>query len=130
MQDEKEYNLIPVQERYSTDDYFACKVIGESMNKTIPNNSICIFKKNVTGSRTGKILLIENRDSFDPDFNSAFTVKTYSSEKTATEESWKHDSIVLKPNSYNESFENIILTEENTKEMRILGEFVMVLNEK
>lgn len=128
MQDEKEYKLTSVTQRYASDDYFACRVIGESMNKIIPNNSICIFKKNITGSRSGKILLIENRDSFDPDFNSAFTVKTYSSEKTINEEGWQHNSIVLKPNSYDKNFENIILTEENTKEMRVIGEFVEILD--
>jgi superfamily II DNA or RNA helicase/SOS-response transcriptional repressor LexA len=127
MQDGKEYKLTSVPERYASDEYFACRVIGESMNKTIPNNSICIFKKNVTGSRNGKILLIENRDSFDPDFNSAFTVKTYSSEKTITEESYRHDSIILKPNSYHNSFKNIILDEESAKEMSVIGEFVKVL---
>lgn len=127
MQDEKEYSLTSVPEKYATEEYFACKVIGESMNKVIPNNSICIFKKNVTGSRTGKILLIENRDSFDPDFNSAFTVKTYSSEKTVSEEGWAHNSIELRPNSFDENFNHIVLTEDNTKEMRIVGEFVTVL---
>lgn len=127
MQNEKEYNLTSVPERYATDDYFACKVIGESMNKVIPNNSVCLFKKNVTGSRTGKILLIENRDSFDPDFNSAFTVKVYSSEKTISEEGWQHNSILLKPNSYDKQFKNIILTEENINEMRIVGEFIKIL---
>jgi len=127
MQDEKEYNFTSVPERYATEEYFACRVIGESMNKTIPNNSICIFKKNVIGSRSGKILLIENRDSFDPDFNSAFTVKTYSSEKTFSEEGWEHNSIILKPNSYDKSFKNIILNEENINEMRIIGEFVKVI---
>ncbi|QWX85633.1 DUF3427 domain-containing protein [Cellulophaga sp. HaHaR_3_176] len=130
MQDEKEYNLIPVQERYSTDNYFACKIIGESMNKIIPNNSICIFKKNVTGSRSGKILLIENSDSFDPDFNSAFTVKTYSSEKTITEEGWQHNTIILKTNSHDTSFKSIIINEDNSNQMRVIGEFVEVLNQK
>lgn len=128
MQDEKEYNLTSVPERFASDDYFACRVIGESMNKTIPNNSICIFKKNVIGSRGGKILLIENRDSMDPDFNSAFTVKTYTSEKTITEEGWQHNSILLKPNSYDSSFKSIIISEENSNEMRIIGEFVTVLS--
>jgi SOS-response transcriptional repressor LexA len=128
MQEGKEYNLISVPERYATEDYFACKVIGESMNKIIPNNSICIFKKNVVGSRSGKILLIENRDTFDPDFNSAFTVKTYSSKKTITEEGWEHNSILLKPNSFDNSFENIILTEDNVNEMRVIGEFVKLLD--
>jgi SOS-response transcriptional repressor LexA len=58
MQDEKEFSLIPVPERYKTEDYFACKVCGESMNKIIPNKSICIFKNYFAGSRSGKILLI------------------------------------------------------------------------
>ncbi|WP_299333651.1 DEAD/DEAH box helicase [uncultured Psychroserpens sp.] len=127
MQDEKEYELINVPERYANDDYFACKVIGESMNKVIPNNSICIFKKYYAGSRSGKILLIENRDTYDPDFNSAFTVKTYVSDKTVTEEGYQHNSIMLKPNSYDKSFESIILDKENSKEMRVIGEFVKVL---
>ncbi|WP_179316361.1 DEAD/DEAH box helicase [Winogradskyella undariae] len=127
MQNEKEYSLTTVPKKYATDAYFACKVIGESMNKIIPNNSICIFKKDITGSRSGKILLIENRDSFDPDFNSAFTVKTYSSEKTVTEEGWQHNSIALKPNSYYDDFKNLIIDEENSSEMRVIGEFIMVL---
>jgi hypothetical protein len=31
----------------------------------------------------------------DPDFNSAFTIKTYSSEKIITEDGWTHSAIVL-----------------------------------
>ena len=31
------------------ENYFACKVIGESMNKIIPNNSICLFEKYTAG---------------------------------------------------------------------------------
>ncbi|ADV50041.1 type III restriction protein res subunit [Cellulophaga algicola DSM 14237] len=128
MQDEKDYSLLPVQERFATQEFFACKVIGESMNKIIPNNSICLFKKNVTGSRNGKILLIENRDALDPDFNSAFTIKTYTSEKIITEEGWQHNSIILKPNSYNDNFKNILINEDNSNEMRVIGEFIKVLN--
>lgn len=128
MQDEKEYNLIPIPERYATEDYFACQIKGESMNRIIPNNSICLFKKYSGGSRSGKILLIENRDSFDPDFNSAFTVKTYSSHKNIIEDSWEHTSIVLKPNSYDIGYEDIIIDEENSQEMRIIGEFISVIS--
>ena len=127
MQDEKDYKLITVPERYATQDYFACKVTGESMNRIIPSGSICLFKKYSAGSRNGKILLIENRDSYDPDFNSAFTVKIYSSEKTITEEGWQHNSILLKPNSFDSKFESLIINEENSNEMRVVGEFITVL---
>jgi len=129
LQSEKDFTEIEVEQKYSLDaDYFACKVIGESMNKRIANGSICLFKKYSGGSRDGKILLIENRDIHDPDFNSAFTVKTYSSQKIVAEEGWKHSVIVLKPNSYDESFKDIIINEENGKEMNVVGEFITVLN--
>jgi hypothetical protein len=42
------------------------------------------------GSRNGKIVLVENIDIQDQDFNSAFTIKTYSSEKVVTEKGWTY----------------------------------------
>jgi hypothetical protein len=56
------------------------------------------------GSRNGKIVLVENIDIQDQDFNSAFTIKTYSSEKVVTEKGWGHTSIVLRPNSFDDSY--------------------------
>ena len=70
---------------------------------------------------------MENRDIQDKDFNSAFTVKTYSSEKVIHEDSWQHTSIVLRPNSFDNSYKNIIINEENSEEMRVIGEFVKIL---
>ena len=96
------------------------------MNRVIPNGSICLFKPYTGGSRDGKILLIENRDLQDPDFNSAFTIKTYSSEKIVTEDSWVHKSIVLRPNSFDNSYHNIIINEQNAAEMRVIGEFIQI----
>ena len=129
MQSEKTFSEIEVPEKYSLDsDYFACKVIGESMNKRIPNDSICIFKKYSGGSRSGKILLIENYDKQDPDFNSAFTVKTYASQKNVSEEGWEHLEVLLKPNSYDLSYEDLVITSDNAAEMNIVGEFIKVLD--
>lgn len=130
MQSEKDYKFIEGPENSSNSDYFACRVIGESMNRVIPNGSICLFKPYTGGSRNGKILLIENRDLQDPDFNSAFTVKTYSSEKIETEENWEHLSIVLRPNSWDSSYQNIHITEKNAANMRIVGEFVEILKDR
>lgn len=128
MQSEKGFDLIKVPERYnSKGDYFACKIKGESMNKVIPNNSICIFKKYKGGSRNGKIVLVENIDFQDPDFNSSFTIKTYSSEKIVTNEGWQHSLILLRPNSYDKKFKNIIIDENNGLNMNVVGEFVTVL---
>ncbi len=129
LQTEKAYTELEVEEKYAlNDNYFACKVVGESMNKRIPNGSICIFKKYDGGSRNGKIVLVENRDVQDPDFNSGFTVKTYSSQKVVSEEGWEHTEIVLKPNSYNESFSDIIIDEVNGNGITVIGEFIAVFN--
>ncbi len=128
MQSEKDFTLIEGPENYNpNNDYFACKIIGESMNRVIPNDSICLFKTYTGGSRNGKILLIEYRDIQDPDFNSAFTIKTYTSEKNIMEENWEHTSIILRPNSYDSSYQNIIITEENAQGMRVVGEFVQIM---
>jgi SOS-response transcriptional repressor LexA len=120
MQSEKDFTLIEGPESYNPNsDYFACKIMGESMNRVIPNGSICLFKKYTGGSRNGKIVLVENMDIQDQDFNSAFTIKTYSSEKTISEEGWQHESIVLRPNSYDSSYQNIVITNENAAELLV-----------
>jgi hypothetical protein len=127
-QSEKDFTLIEGPENSINGDYFACKIVGESMNRVIPNGSICLFKPYTGGSRNGKIVLVENIDIQDQDFNSAFTIKTYSSEKIITDEGWEHTTIILRPNSYDTSYKNIIINEENGTEMRVVGEFVSIIN--
>lgn len=129
LQSEKSFKLIEGPENSASNDYFACEIIGESMNRVIPNGSICLFKPYTGGSRNGKIVLVENLVRQDPDFNSAFTIKTYSSEKVMSEDNWEHTAIVLRPNSFDSSYQNIIITEENAEEMRVVGEFVEILKE-
>lgn len=128
MQFEKDFTLIEVPENFNPNiRYFACKLIGESMNRVIPNGSICLFKEYTGGSRNGKIVLVENREIQDQDFHSSFTIKTYSSEKIITEENWEHDSITLRPNSFDKSYKNIIIDQDNGAGMRVVGEFVKIL---
>ena len=129
LQSEKDFTLIEGPVNNSSNEYFACKIIGESMNRVIPNGSICLFKTYTGGSRNGKIVLVENMDIQDPDFNSAFTIKTYSSEKSVSEETWGHTSVVLKPNSFDISYQNIIITAENAPEMRVVGEFLEIFKD-
>jgi hypothetical protein len=126
IQSEKEFTLIEGPEN-SKSDYFACKIVGESMSRIIPNGSICLFKPYTGGSRNDKIVLVENIDMQDQDFNSAFTIKTYSSKKTISEEGWEHTSIVLRPNSFDDSYKNIIINQENGDSMRVVGEFISII---
>jgi SOS-response transcriptional repressor LexA len=129
MQSNKDYTLTEIDGvSGNLNDYFACKVIGESMNRVIPNGSLCLFKKYSGGSRNGKIVLLELLDIQDQDFNSAFTVKTYTSRKqTDSEGSWNHEVISLIPNSFDSSYNEIILNEDESASYRVVGEFVKVL---
>lgn len=108
--------------------YFVCKVIGESMNKRIPNGSWCLFKQDSGGSREGKIVLVEHYKIQESDFGSGYTVKMYHSKKNIFESSWEHSSITLKPLSTYPIFEEIHLQPDELSELKVIGEFVQVIN--
>lgn len=108
-------------------DLFACIVIGESMNKVIPNGSLCLFRKDNGGSRNGKIVLVECTNIQDPDSGSAYTVKEYSSKKSISDDTWHHQSIILKPLSYNSEYNEIILSDDELEYFRVVGIFERVL---
>jgi len=108
-------------------DLFACKVVGESMNKIIPNGAICLFKKYRGGSRNGLIVLAQSTEIQDSEFGSGYTVKEYESRKSFSEEGWEHDSIVLKPMSNDLKFEPLVLDLESLQEFKVLGVFNKVI---
>ena len=108
--------------------YFVCQVIGESMNKKIPNGSWCLFKEYIGGSRNGEIVLAQHHSFKDAEFGAGYTVKRYRSKKSFTEDiGWRHESIVLEPLSYNDSFEDIHLPVDQLEEFKIIGILVQVL---
>lgn len=108
--------------------YFIAQVIGESMNKKIPNGSFCLFEEYTAGSRNGEIVLAECSSLQDGDYGLGYTIKEYSSIKDFTEESFRHKSIVLKPDSYDNSFEDIVLFEDEVIEFKVKGIFKKVLS--
>ena len=107
--------------------YFVCKVVGESMNKRIPNGSYCLFKQDEGGSRNGKILLVESTSINDSEFGSGYTVKEYHSVKAVSNEGWKHESIRLKPLSNLEAYEDIVLSEDDLLNFKVVGIFDRVI---
>ncbi len=106
---------------------FICKVVGESMNKRIPNGSLCLFKKYTGGSRNGKIVLVESTSIQDADFGSGYTVKEYESVKNMSVSEWRHESIILKPLSTDDEYSNIVLTEDDLIDFRVVGVFDRVI---
>lgn len=110
------------------ENLFACQVVGESMNKIIPNGSTCLFRLNPGGSRNGKIVLVECAESQDGDAGSRFTVKEYESIKIDTKDGWQHQRIRLKPRSTNPDFVTLEISSDDEYRYRVVGEFVCVIS--
>jgi DUF2075 family protein len=110
------------------EDYFIFKVIGESMNKIIPNNSYCLFKKDTGGTRNGKIVLVHHFDIQESEYGQGYTVKEYHSEKKYSPDGdFIHDKIFLKPKSFDSSFQDIFLLNDNLSNLHVVGIFERVL---
>ena len=107
--------------------FFLVKVVGESMNRRIPNGSWCLFRVAPAGSRQGKVVLVQHRDIQEDGADGCYTVKVYRSEKNPTEEGWTHSQIILQPDSSDRSFRDIVLNPAADKDFKIMGEFVAVV---
>ena len=106
---------------------FVARVIGESMNKRIPNGSWCLFNLNPVGTRQGKIVLVQHRSIEDPDTGGHYTIKIYQSEKVAGEDGgWQHSRITLKPYSTDPSYKPIVIEEKSGNEVAVIAEMVAV----
>ena len=107
---------------------FVARVVGESMNKRIPNGAWCLFSLNPVGSRQGKIVLVQHRSIDDPDTGGHYTIKIYQSEKVADGDGgWKHSRITLNPASTDPSYKPIVLESESGEELAVIAELVAVL---
>ncbi len=106
-----------------TRQMFVARIAGRSMEPKIPDGSLCVFRLGVTGSRQGRLVLVE---ALARGGNDRYTVKRYRSEKKrAADGSWSHDTITLEPS--NPEFEAWDLDPEDDS-VRILAEFVAVLD--
>jgi hypothetical protein len=67
-------------------------------------------------------------DRQDQDFNSSFTVKTYASSKVLDDDGrLVNQSVRLIPNSFDPSYADLILNEDDGGSYRVVGEFVRVV---
>lgn len=105
-----------------TPEMFVAEVVGHSMEPKIPDGSLCVFRANVTGSRQGRLVLVENLGAAG---DNRYTVKRYRSVKARTPDgSWSHERISLEP--LNTEYEAWDL-EPGEDRFRIVAEFVRVL---
>lgn len=108
---------------------FVAQVVGHSMEPQIPDGAYCIFRFGVAGSRTGKILLVQHRDIYDPDTGGSYTVKEFNSDqvRNKAEDSGaeRTGTIYLIPK--NAAYETIVLEDSDPEEFRVCAEFVEAL---
>ncbi len=107
---------------------FVAQVIGESMNRRIPNGSYCVFRHPVEGSRQGRVVLVQHRDIVDPELGGSFTVKVWESEKEDTGDgTWRHTEVRLKPDSTHPVHNAIVLRNMDESEIAVVAELQEVL---
>ena len=125
---EEKFILVPDGVKI-TQEHFACKIIGNSMNKIVQDGQIALFKKYTGGSRTGLMVIAEYYDHQDLDYGSCYTFKEYFSQKTVNEESWQHEKIILKPKSFDASYQDIVIEPNaiNEKTFNVIGIFDRVI---
>jgi phage repressor protein C with HTH and peptisase S24 domain len=103
------------------EDMFVAQIQGNSMEPKIPHGSLCVFRRNVVGSRTGRLVLVRNTELAD---ENQYTVKRYRSEKRVTEDGFLQTRIRLE--SLNPAYPSWDLDPEEEK-YQVLAEFVRVL---
>lgn len=107
-------------------DMFVAKVVGKSMEPTIPDGSYCVFRFDKGGTRNGLVVLVECRLISDPEISRRFTIKRYKSEKEFfADGTWRHKKIILSPD--NKDFRDIVLENVPAVEFSVIAEFVTIL---
>ncbi|MBI3490821.1 MAG: LexA family transcriptional regulator [Acidobacteria bacterium] len=104
---------------------FVAQVVGTSMEPAIPDGAFCLFAAPVVGTRRGKTVLVQLRDTADSETGERYTVKRYESEKIHVDGSWRHSRITLRPN--NPKFSPIELNDPDGDQLQVIAECLEVL---
>ena len=125
--DEMGWMRVPGHVRLTRDHYVA-RVDGHSMEPKIPDGSYCLFRTDRGGTRQGKLVLVWHRGCTDPALGGEFSVKKYTSTKTTSPGGrWSHGEIRLKPLNPDPSFADLVFDPASEGDLRVVGEFVCVL---
>jgi SOS-response transcriptional repressor LexA len=108
---------------------FVVRASGRSMEPKIRDGDLCVMRvlgPDSGGTRNGKIVLAQHRDTSDPETGGAYSIKRYSSEKAPDGNSWRHERITLSP--LNPDFSPLSFGPDTPEEaLKIVAEFIAVL---
>ena len=102
-------------------DMFVARIQGHSMEPRIPDGSLCVFRRNVVGSRQGRLVLVRNSELAD---DNQYTVKRYQSFKQEVEDGLVQNRIRLE--SLNPAYPSWDLDPDEEK-YEVIAEFITVL---
>jgi len=105
---------------------FVAQVVGRSMEPLVPDGSYCLFRPVPAGSRQGRRLLVWHAGVADTETGGEYTLKVYSSEKTASDDGeWQHERITLKP--INPEYQPLVLETGEAGMVIAVAELLKVL---
>lgn len=104
---------------------FVVQAVGHSMEPRIMDGDFCVFRANVVGSRTNKIVLVQHNDHYDAENEGSYSIKKYTSQKIYDKDTgeWMHEQIVLQPLNHN--YDPIKIEKEDG--FMVIGEFMGVV---
>ena len=117
---------VTVERRGRLEEMFAAYVSGRSMEPLIPNGALCLFRRNPTGTRQGRVVLVQDRRIVDPDTGGSFTVKRYRRMTVITDEQ-SREGVVVHLLPENQDYTPIVLTHIPEGDVVVVAEFVEVL---
>ena len=101
------------------------------MAPAFPDGAYALFRAPVTGTRQGKVVLVELRDATDPETGGRYTVKRYESERSpegadgGRRGMWRHTRITLTPT--NPEYAPVVLTVDDEGAVRVVAELLEVI---
>ncbi|HNI99099.1 MAG TPA: S24 family peptidase, partial [Leptospiraceae bacterium] len=110
---------------------FIAQAKGRSMEPKIFDGDYIVFETYSSGTRQDRIILAQCSHWTDPETNTSFTVKKYTSTKKPNPDTeWEHESIILLP--LNKNFEPIHLQseEEGAEPVKVIAIAIGKYNSK
>ncbi len=125
--DHDEWAVIPSRYR-ARKGMFVAQVLGDSMNRRLPNGAWCLFEMNPKGTRNNRVVVAEHRSIHDPDTGGSYTVKVYWSTKEQRKDgTWRHLEIRLRPDSDDKKYKEIVFGPDSVGSVRIIAELIAEL---
>jgi len=117
---------VKVEKPRGITDCFATHITGSSMEPSLPNGSLCLFRLYHGGTRQNRVVLVRSRGVLDPATQESFVVKKYK-RITPVHDTEGREQVVVHLISENKAYLPIVLKASKEAQIEIIAEFVEVI---